>query len=132
MPRYAEVDQQSVVFHAHYLTWFDETLTALLDHVSVGYPELIAGGVDFQVVRSEVDYRDSVRWRDAVRVTAVCEHIGTTSFAIVFTVLRTGSDGVEHTAVQGRNVYVVLSTDDWAKRPLPDQLRRALESVSAG
>ena len=27
---------------------------------------------------------------------------------------------------RGRNVYVVVSTQDWAKRPVPDALRGAL------
>jgi acyl-CoA thioester hydrolase len=30
--------------------------------------------------------------------------------------------------VRGRNVYVVVSTSDWGKRPLPDTLRSALTS----
>ena len=32
VPRYAEVDQQGVVFNSHYLIWFDEAFTAFLDH----------------------------------------------------------------------------------------------------
>ena len=131
VPRYAEVDQQAVVFHAHYLTWFDETCTALLDHLAVSYPQLIADGVDFQVVHSEIDYRVSVRWHDTVRVTATCDRVGTTSFSIAFTVLCTGADGVEQAAVHGRNVYVMVSTTDWTKRPVPDHLRRALERSHA-
>lgn len=35
VPRYGEVDQQGVVFNAHYLTWFDEACTAFLDHLGV-------------------------------------------------------------------------------------------------
>jgi acyl-CoA thioester hydrolase len=135
VPRYAEIDQQGVVFNGHYLTWFDEACTALLDEVSVSYPELIATGVDFQVVHSEIDYLASVRWRDGVRVSAVCDQVGTTSFAIAFTVLRTGADdaaGTEQVAVRGRNVYVVVSTDTWTKRALPDRLRHALESTVPG
>jgi acyl-CoA thioester hydrolase len=31
--------------------------------------------------------------------------------------------------VRGHNVYVVVSTGDWAKRPVPDLLREALTSV---
>ncbi|MGW0161018.1 acyl-CoA thioesterase [Mycobacterium sp. NPDC003323] len=130
VPRYAEVDQQAVVFHGHYLTWFDEAWTAYLDHRSLSYPELIAAGIDFQVVRSEIDYRASVRWRDTVRVTAVCEAVGTTSFTVAFAVLRTGDDGVEQVAVTGRNVYVVVSTDDWTKRPVPDALRRIFATAN--
>jgi acyl-CoA thioester hydrolase len=28
--------------------------------------------------------------------------------------------------VHGRNVYVVVSTEDWTKRPIPDALRKVL------
>ena len=51
---------------------------------------------------------------------------GTTSFTIGFSVLRRREDSDEILAVSGRNVYVVVSTDDWTKRPVPDSLRTAL------
>lgn len=131
-PRYAEVDQQGVVFNGHYLTWFDEACTGFLDHLDVTYPGLIASGYDIQVVHSEIDFTGPVRWRDAVRVEVNCERIGSTSFTLGFNVLR-GKDGepaAEHqSAVRGHNVYVVVSTEDWAKRPIPPLLREALTSV---
>jgi acyl-CoA thioester hydrolase len=126
VPRYAEVDQQGVVFNGHYLTWFDEACTGFLDHLGVTYPGLIATGHDVQVVHSEIDYLTPVRWRDAVRVAVQCERIGSTSFTLGFTVLRRNADSDEQAAVRGHNVYVVVSTDDWAKRPIPDPLRDAL------
>lgn len=126
VPRFAEVDQQGVVFNAHYLTWFDEACTGFLDHVGVTYPGLIATGHDIQVVHSEIDYLAGVRWRDSVRVAAQCDRIGSTSFTLGFTVLRRNADTEEQAAVRGQNVYVVVSTDDWAKRPIPDRLRDAL------
>lgn len=132
VPRYAEVDQQGVVFNGHYLTWFDEACTALLDHCGVAYPDLMAGGYDFQVVHSEIDFAAPVRWRDSVRVTAACTRVGTTSFTLAFAVRRRGVDGAEQVAVRGENTYVVVSTDDWAKRPVPDLLRRALTGPGAG
>ena len=82
IPRYAEVDQQGVVFNAHYLTWFDEACTGFLDHLDVTYPGLIASGYDIQVVHSEIDFMGPVRWRDSVRVEVACERIGSTSFAL--------------------------------------------------
>jgi acyl-CoA thioester hydrolase len=126
VPRYAEIDQQGVVFNGHYLTWFDEACTGYLDHLGVTYPGLIASGHDIQVVHSELDYLASVRWRDAVRVAVQCERLGSTSFTLGFAVLRGNSDTVEQVAVRGRNVYVVVSTDDWGKRPIPGPLREAL------
>ncbi|HYR14925.1 MAG TPA: thioesterase family protein, partial [Mycobacterium sp.] len=76
VPRYAEVDQQGVVFNGHYLTWFDEACTGFLDHLGVTYPGLIDTGHDIQVVHSEIDYLTAVRWRDSVRVAVQCERIG--------------------------------------------------------
>jgi acyl-CoA thioester hydrolase len=130
VPRYAEVDQQGVVFNGHYLTWFDEACTGFLDHLGVTYPGLISSGYDIQVVHSEIDYLSGVRWRDAVRVAVHCERIGSTSFKLGFSILRHNADTEEQVAVRGHNVYVVVSTDDWAKRPVPDLLRGALTSVA--
>jgi acyl-CoA thioester hydrolase len=36
--------------------------------------------------------------------------------------------GEEQLAIRGRNVYVVVSTEDWAKRPIPAVLRDVLEA----
>jgi acyl-CoA thioester hydrolase len=127
VPRYAEIDQQGVVFNAHYLTWFDEAFTGFLDHTGLPYPDLFASGLDVQVVHTEIDFLASVRWRDAVRVDVTCERTGTTSFTVGFSVMRQTADGAEIPAVRGRSVYVVVSTQDWTKRPIPDSLRHALE-----
>ena len=132
VPRYAEIDQQGVVFNGHYLTWFDEACTGLLEHCGAAYPDLMARGYDFQVVHSEIDFAAPVRWRDAVRVTARCTRVGTTSFTVAFAVHRRGGaeqvakEVVEQIAVRGENTYVVVSTEDWTKRPVPDALRHAL------
>ena len=95
-PRYAEVDQQGVVFNGHYLTWFDEACTGFLDHLDVTYPGLIASGYDIQVVHSEIDFMGPVRWRDSVRVEVGCERIGSTSFTLGFNVFRSKDGDFAH------------------------------------
>lgn len=131
VPRYAEVDQQGVVFNGHYLTWFDEASTAFFDHIGLPFDAFLGLGLDLQVVHAELDYVAPVRWRDRVRVTVSCERAGTTSFTLRFDALRGTADSAEQAAVLGRNVYVVVSAADWTKRELPDELRRALISVAA-
>ncbi len=130
VPRYAEVDQQGVVFNGHYLTWFDEASTALFDHLGLPFAEFNDWGLDVQVVHAEIDYLAPIRWRDAVRVQTRCESTGTTSFTLQFDVLRRDDVGADVIAVRGRNVYVVVSTDDWAKREIPARLLAALTSVA--
>jgi acyl-CoA thioester hydrolase len=126
VPRYAEIDQQGVVFNGHYLTWFDEAFTGFMDHLGVSYPAMVDGGHDVHVVHSELDYAAPVRWRESVRVFVTCERVGATSFTIAFVVMRQRGDEPEVEAVRGHNVYVVVSTTDWTKRSLPDALRAAL------
>jgi acyl-CoA thioester hydrolase len=133
VPRYAEVDQQGVVFNGHYLTWLDEASTAYFDHLNVPFTAFTSMGVDVQVVHAELDFFAPVRWRDAVRVVPRCESVGRTSFTLVFDVMRSGDgggDGADVAAARGRNVYVVVSTEDWAKREIPALLREALTSVA--
>lgn len=129
VPRFAEIDQQGVVFNAHYLVWFDEAFTGFLDHVGLPYPQFIASGHDVQVVHSEIDFVESVRWRDTVRVSVSCERQATTSFTMSFTVLRHTHGEPAQVAVRGRNVYVVVSPSDWTKREIPQQLRDALSAT---
>jgi acyl-CoA thioester hydrolase len=130
VPRYAEIDQQGVVFNGHYLTWFDEAANAFFEHAGVTIAALTARELDLQVVHAELDYLAPVRWRDTVSVAVTCAATGTTSCTLEFHVHRVGEDGHRLTAVRGRNVYVVVSTRDWTKREIPDELRAALTSVA--
>lgn len=130
VPRYAEIDQQGVVFNAHYLTWFDEASTAFLDYLGVPITEFPAWALDVQVVHTEIDFAAPVRWGDAVCVETSCEAAGTTSYTLRFVVMRRDAEGVDVAAVRGRTVYVVVSTDDWTKRAIPPGLRDALTSVA--
>jgi acyl-CoA thioester hydrolase len=126
VPRYAEIDQQGVVFNGHYLTWFDEAVTGYFDHLGASYPDLMSADLDMQVVHTEIDYAAPVRWRDTVRVDVMCERVGETSFTIGFSVLATRAGSDESIVVRGRNVYVVVSAEDWTKRPIPGALRKVL------
>lgn len=133
VPRYAEVDQQGVVFNSHYLIWFDEAFTAFLDHLGLPYPQLIADGCDVMVVHTELDFAAPVRWRDTVRIAVTCDRVGSTSFVLRFGVRRRGAgDDDEVEAVVGRTVYVCVDPADHAKRPMPERVAAALSGPPSG
>ena len=111
VPRYAEVDQQGVVFNGHYLTWFDEASTAFFDHIGVPITEFDAWGLDVQVVHAEIDYLAPVRWRDRVRVEVR---------------VRVGRDDELHAGVRR-----IRRGDDGVRgerRPWPQRLRGAFDT----
>jgi len=77
--RYAEVDQQGVVFNAHYLTYCDEAMGSLCAaHDMLDIAERI------QLVTSTITWRDAARWGDVVEVDAACTRLGNSSLDIAF------------------------------------------------
>jgi acyl-CoA thioester hydrolase len=119
--RYMEVDAQGVVFNAWYLTYFDDAMTAFLEHGGLPYQKMLDAGYDVQLVRSEIDYLAGVRWQDPIVVAVSTSKLGRTSFTLDFEVRR----GHEVCA-RGRTVYVVIATDGSGKREIPPLLLDAL------
>ncbi len=117
--RYLEVDQQGVVFNMWYLAYFDEAMTAFLDAIGFSYDTMTAAGLDVQLVHTEIDWRDGLRWGDAATVGVSCSRLGRTSFTLDFDVRRG-----DETVAQGSTVYVLVG--EGGKTPLPPALRDAL------
>jgi acyl-CoA thioester hydrolase len=123
--RYMEVDAQSVVFNAWYLTYFDEAFSAYMADRGLPYEKMIEAGFDVQLVHTDVSWHAGLRWQDQVRVAVATARIGTTSFTLDF---QTRRDGVP--TCTARTVYVVIGTDGSGKRPIPPQLAEALGPVA--
>ncbi len=124
VPSYFQFDQQGVVFNMWYFAWFDEAMAQFLGEAGYPYQTMIADGLDVQLVHTEADWREGVRYGESVLIDVVTEKIGSTSFTLSFTV-RVGSQPRS----TGRTVYVVVGTDGSGKQPVPPKLRAALESA---
>ena len=119
-----QFDQQGVVFNMWYFAWFDDAMTEFLGEIGYPYLAMNSDGLDVQLVHTEADWRDAVRYGDSVTVDVATERIGSTSFTLSFTV-RVGTEP----RATGRTVYVLVATDGSGKRPLSTKLRAALESA---
>ena len=84
--RYLEVDAQNVVFNSWYLAWFDDAMSAFLEHGGLPYKEMLAAGYDVQLVRSEIDWRAGVGFQDVLDIAVATARLGRTSFALDFEV----------------------------------------------
>jgi acyl-CoA thioester hydrolase len=121
---YFQFDQQGVVFNMWYFAWFDDAMTQFFGEIGFPYLTMNADGLDVQLVHTEADWQGAVRYWESVTIDVATENVGSTSFALSFTV-RVGSQ-VRST---GRTVYVLVATDGSGKRPLPPKFRAALESA---
>ena len=59
--RYAECDQQRVVFNAHYFAYFDVALTEVWRHAGIPYERMIASGTDMVVVEARARFHAPAR-----------------------------------------------------------------------
>jgi acyl-CoA thioester hydrolase len=115
--RYAECDQQGVVFNGHYLTYADEAVVPVLRGLGVSYEDLLARGLDISVVAAELQWSSPARWGEVVDVDGVVERVGRTSFTIAFEI----SVG-ERLCCRVRTTYVMVDSE-FRPTTLPDDVR---------
>ena len=116
--RYAEVDQQGIVFNSHYLLYCDEAMGAFC--IERGLRELAER---VHLVASSLTWHAPARWGDAVVVDAACTRIGTSSFVMHFDV-RAG----DQLACTVDTTYVLA--EDGRPSPLPPDVRVTLTEAA--
>jgi acyl-CoA thioester hydrolase len=66
--RYSETDQMGIVYHAHYLVWFEIGRTEWCRAAGLPYAAMERSGLFIPVTRVECAYRRRSSYDDAVRV----------------------------------------------------------------
>ncbi len=66
--RYSETDQMGIVYHAHYLVWFEIGRTEWCRAAGIPYAEMERQGLFIPVTRVEATFRRRSSYDDAVRV----------------------------------------------------------------
>src|SRR3954468_14766030 len=119
--RYSEIDGQGVVFNAHYLTYFDTTITGYFR--ALGYDQYADSrktGIDFHVVKSLIEYKAPVLFDWELDVGVRVARIGNSSLTFELAIfLKGGGDAL----VTGEIVWVY--TDQKTHRPvaIPQSIR---------
>jgi acyl-CoA thioester hydrolase len=62
--RYSECDLQGIVFNAHYLNYFDTSMTELWRAAYGGYQEMLDHGIDMVLAEAHVRFRKPARFDD--------------------------------------------------------------------
>src|SRR5260221_3012096 len=88
--RYSEIDGQGVLFNAHYLTYFDTTITEYFRALGYDqYADSRTTGIDFHVVKSLIEYKAPVfDWE--LEVGARVARIGNSSLVFELAIFLNG------------------------------------------
>ena len=78
--RYAEVDAQGIVFNAHYLTYFDCTITEYFRKLKYDYAiEVKKNKKDFHVIKTIIDYKKPLLFDQLIDACLRTANIGFSS-----------------------------------------------------
>ena len=126
--RWAEVDQQRIVFNPHYLMYIDTAFTEYWRALAVPYeaiPELLGG--DVYVKKSSVEYHGSARLDDLLDVGLKCASVGNSSMIFHGCIFRG-----DLLLVAAELVYVFADPLKQTSKAVPTALRELLLSYEAG
>jgi acyl-CoA thioester hydrolase len=126
--RYSEIDGQSIVFNAHYLTFFDTTITEFMRWLGYDYAgEVKKTGLDFHTVKTLVEYKAPIYFDEEIEVAIKAARIGRSSLTFAFAIFGKTANDLRAT---GEVVWVFTDQKTRETVPVPDKLRTAIAEKS--
>lgn len=119
--RYGECDAQGVVFNAHYLAYFDISITELWRAALGSYEEMRRHGLDVVVAEAQLRFRAPARFDEQLTLEIGLTQMGNTSITSSHRIHRE-----DQTLVEGTLRHVVVKLPTLTKAPIPDWLREKL------
>lgn len=124
--RYSEMDNQGIVFNAHYLTYFDTAITEYIVAIGLDYEgEVKASNHDYHAVRAVVEWKAPIGKREDIEVFVRPGRIGRTSLTFTFEIHPAGKEDLRTT---GEVVWVYTNQETHQSAPLPESLLGLIEA----
>ena len=114
--RFSEIDGQSIVFNAHYLTYADIGITEYFRALGEGQPGpfFYQYGGDIYAVHAELDYHASAKLDDVMDIATRISRIGRTSLTFHIAIFR-GEDRLTDIRI----IYALRSLDTGSALAIP-------------
>jgi acyl-CoA thioester hydrolase len=126
--RYGECDAQQVVFNARYADYIDIALTEYFRVAVGGFQALLDKDLDNQVVSLHIDWHSSAKFDDVLAIEVALQKLGNTSYAFEILISDFASKKI---IAKSTTTYVMVDTQTYQKSPIPDWLRKKLQSSAA-
>ena len=124
-PTYVEVDAQGVVFHGHWLAYFDDTMTRFTDWLGFPPKEVFFSTFDVMVVKATLDWQGPAGFDDVIDIAVAPTRLGRSSFELRYDATVAGIP-----VCTGTVTYVSVKPGTADSCPIPDDVRAALEAAA--
>ena len=126
--RYRECDPMGVVYHTHYLDYFEAARTEALRDLGIAYRDVEDSGIIMPVVNLDVRYKRPARYDDLLDIVTRFETMPSVRVPIMYAVRRAAEPGL---LVTGQVTLCFM--DAAQRRPTrpPATIRRTFERAMA-
>lgn len=126
--RFSEADSLSIVWHGHYIKYFEDGRESFGTKYGIGYLDVYREGIVTPIVKIECDYKRMLKYGDKVLIETT--YWDTEAAKLIFTFEIKNADTKELVAT-GKSIQVFLNTDrelllnvpefivNWKKQHLP-------------
>lgn len=124
--RYRECDPMGIVYHAHYVDYFEYARTEALREMGLAYKTLEDSGVIMPVVDLSVQYKRPAAYDDVLEITASFNEVPRVRVPIDYTVHRVADETL---LVTGRVTLCFVDRTRNRPMPAPDAIRSLFEEA---
>lgn len=118
--RYGEADPMGVVYHAHYLNYFEHARTEMLREMGLAYKDLEDAGVMMPVVDLSLRYRRPAFYDDLLAISVRVLEPPSSRIRIDYEVRR---DGETQVLVAGHVTLCFIDRERRRPVPAPERMR---------
>ena len=122
--RYSEIDAQAIVYNSHYLTYFDISLSELMDNVFDQEKYIKETGNDFHTVNVNMSYLVPAKLNDELEVYSAVKNIGNSSITFVQEIYKKHSDVLLN---KSEIVWVNTNQASHSSTSIPNELKQKFE-----
>ncbi|MFA9424963.1 acyl-CoA thioesterase [Natronorubrum sp. A-ect3] len=127
--RFAETDQQGIVFYGEYFTFQDEAISQLFREIDYDYDRMHENGWQVHVANTELNYRNAAEFGDVIINEIRVVDIGTASFTSEYRAVR-AADGER--LADGTVTHVAVDRETETPTPIPETFREGVAAFQGG
>lgn len=105
--RFSEVDSLGIVWHGHYITYFEEGREAFGRQHGIAYLDVFGNGFTTPIVKSNCEHKLSLRYGDMARIETTLVDSPAAKMLFLFTIF----DGENNIVCTGETTQVFLDNE---------------------